>query len=100
LLAPTPTAGWIRGDSCRIWSTGDRSVAPPRAVRLPRSSPLPCSSSMRHSPPRRLVALVDCANFYVACERLFRPDLATVPVAVLSNNDGCIVARSEEVKAL
>lgn len=55
---------------------------------------------MRHSPPRRLVALVDCANFYVACERLFRPDLATVPVAVLSNNDGCIVARSEEVKAL
>jgi DNA polymerase V len=50
--------------------------------------------------PRRLFCLVDCSNFYVACERLFRPDLAGVPVAVLSNNDGCVVARSEEVKAL
>lgn len=49
---------------------------------------------------RRLFALVDCSNFYVACERLFRPDLARRPIAVLSNNDGCVVARSEEVKAL
>lgn len=45
-------------------------------------------------------ALVDCNNFFVSCERLFRPDLVTRPVAVLSNNDGCIVARSNEVKAL
>ena len=50
--------------------------------------------------PRRLFCLVDCSNFYVSCERLFRPDLADVPIAVLSNNDGCVVARSEEVKAL
>jgi DNA polymerase V len=50
--------------------------------------------------PRRLFALVDCENFYVSCERLFRPDLRHRPVAVLSNNDGCVVARSEEVKAL
>ena len=50
--------------------------------------------------PRRLFCLVDCSNFYVSCERLFRPDLASVPVAVLSNNDGCVVARSEEVKAM
>lgn len=49
---------------------------------------------------RRLFALVDCSNFYVACERLFRPDLARTPIAVLSNNDGCVVARSAEVKAL
>ena len=48
----------------------------------------------------RLFVLVDCSNFYCSCERLFRPDLARVPVAVLSNNDGCVVARSEEVKAL
>ncbi len=48
----------------------------------------------------RLFALVDCNNFYVSCERLFRPDLWHRPVAVLSNNDGCIVARSQEVKAL
>jgi DNA polymerase V len=48
----------------------------------------------------RLFALVDCSNFYCSCERLFRPDLGGVPVAVLSNNDGCVVARSEEVKAL
>ncbi len=44
--------------------------------------------------------LVDCNNFYVSCERLFRPDLAGRPVVVLSNNDGCIIARSNEVKAL
>jgi DNA polymerase V len=47
-----------------------------------------------------LIALVDCNNFYASCERLFRPDLLNKPVAVLSNNDGCIVARSAEVKAL
>jgi DNA polymerase V len=47
-----------------------------------------------------LIALVDCNNFYVSCERVFRPDLIGQPVAVLSNNDGCIVARSQEVKAL
>jgi DNA polymerase V len=47
-----------------------------------------------------LIALVDCNNFYASCERLFRPDLQNRPVAVLSNNDGCIVARSAEVKAL
>jgi len=49
---------------------------------------------------KRLFALVDCNNFYVSCERVFNPALAGVPVAVLSNNDGCIVARSDEVKAL
>ncbi|MGZ8220879.1 MAG: translesion error-prone DNA polymerase V subunit UmuC [Methylobacter sp.] len=47
-----------------------------------------------------LIALVDCNNFYVSCERVFRPDLVGKPVAVLSNNDGCIVARSQEVKDL
>ena len=47
-----------------------------------------------------LLALVDCNNFYVCCERVFRPDLIGKPVAVLSNNDGCIVARSQEVKDL
>ena len=47
-----------------------------------------------------LLALVDCNNFYVSCERVFRPDLVGKPVAVLSNNDGCIVARSKEVKDL
>jgi DNA polymerase V len=47
-----------------------------------------------------LLALVDCNNFYVSCERVFRPDLIGKPVAVLSNNDGCIVARSQKVKDL
>lgn len=46
------------------------------------------------------VALLDCNNFFVSCERLFRPDLWGRPVAVLSSNDGCIVARSQEVKDL
>ena len=44
-------------------------------------------------------ALVDCENFYVSCERVFDPSLREVPVAILSNNDGCVIARSEEVKA-
>ncbi len=46
------------------------------------------------------LALVDCNNFYVSCERVFRPDLAHVPMVVLSNNDGCVVSRSNEAKAL
>src|ERR1700688_4682964 len=45
-------------------------------------------------------ALVDCNNFYVSCERLFKPALEGKPVVVLSNNDGCIVARSNEAKEL
>lgn len=47
-----------------------------------------------------MYALIDCNNFFVSCERLFRPDLETKPVAVLSNNDGCFISRSNEVKAL
>jgi len=46
------------------------------------------------------IALVDCDNFYVSCERVFNPRLKEKPVVVLSNNDGCIVARSQEAKAL
>jgi DNA polymerase V len=46
------------------------------------------------------IALVDCNNFYVSCERVFQPQLNGKPVVVLSNNDGCVVARSPEVKAL
>ncbi len=45
-------------------------------------------------------ALVDCNNFYASCQRAFRPDLEGKPIVVLSNNDGCIVARSSEAKAL
>ncbi|RDV14299.1 Y-family DNA polymerase [Pontibacter diazotrophicus] len=45
-------------------------------------------------------ALVDCNSFYVSCERVFRPELEDVPVVVLSNNDGCVIARSKEAKAL
>ena len=47
-----------------------------------------------------MVAIVDCNSFYCACERLFRPDLRSKPVVVLSNNDGCIIARTDEAKAL
>jgi DNA polymerase V len=50
--------------------------------------------------PVQQLALVDCNNFYVSCERLFRPDLAGRPVVVLSNNDGCVVSRSNEAKAI
>ena len=51
----------------------------------------------RHIPQ---LALVDCNNFYVSCERVFRPDLINTPVVALSNNDGCVISRSNEAKAL
>ncbi|UAW98027.1 translesion error-prone DNA polymerase V subunit UmuC [Halopseudomonas nanhaiensis] len=43
-------------------------------------------------------ALIDCNSFYASCERVFRPDLAKTPIVVLSNNDGCVIARSAEAK--
>ena len=46
------------------------------------------------------ICLIDCNNFYVSCERLFQPALRDRPVVVLSNNDGCVIARSNEAKAL
>jgi len=47
-----------------------------------------------------MYALIDCNNFYVSCERVFQPEWQGRPVVVLSNNDGCIISRSEEAKAL
>ena len=47
-----------------------------------------------------MFALVDCNNFYASCERVFDPSLRNKPVVVLSNNDGCVIARSNEAKAL
>lgn len=49
---------------------------------------------------QRAIALVDCNNFYVSCERLFQPKLEGKPVVVLSNNDGCVVSCSREIKEL
>ena len=46
------------------------------------------------------IALVDCNSFYVSCERLFNPSIDKKPVVVLSSNDGCIISRSTEAKAL
>ena len=47
-----------------------------------------------------MYALIDCNNFYASCERVFRPDLNGKPIVVLSNNDGCVIARSNEAKDL
>lgn len=47
-----------------------------------------------------MFALIDCNNFYASCERVFCPDLIGKPIVVLSNNDGCVIARSNEAKAL
>jgi DNA polymerase V len=47
-----------------------------------------------------MIAIVDCNSFYCSCERVFRPDLRQKPVVVLSNNDGCIISRSDEAKSL
>ena len=46
----------------------------------------------------RAIALIDCNSFYASCERVFRPDLRRVPIVVLSNNDGCVIARSADAK--
>ena len=46
------------------------------------------------------LALVDCESFYASCERIFRPDLKNIPIVVLSNNDGCVIARSTEAKKM
>ncbi len=48
----------------------------------------------------KLFALVDCNNFYASCERVFNPSLKDKPIVVLSNNDGCVIARSNEAKAI
>ena len=53
---------------------------------------------MKHTNP--IFALVDCNNFYASCEKVFTPGLEGKPVVVLSNNDGCIIARSAEAKKL
>lgn len=50
----------------------------------------------KHNEPA--FALIDCNSFYASCERVFRPDLAKVPIVVLSNNDGCVIARSYDAK--
>ncbi|AUP79167.1 Y-family DNA polymerase [Flavivirga eckloniae] len=47
-----------------------------------------------------MYALVDCNNFYASCERVFNPNLRNKPIAILSNNDGCVISRSDEAKAL
>ena len=46
-----------------------------------------------------MFALIDCNNFYASCERVFQPDLIDKPIVVLSNNDGCVIARSNEAKS-
>ncbi|PWJ43251.1 Y-family DNA polymerase [Sediminitomix flava] len=50
--------------------------------------------------PKRCFAIVDCNSFYASCEQVFRPDLEDKPVVVLSNNDGCVIARNKQAKEL
>jgi len=50
--------------------------------------------------PQKMIALVDCNNFYASCEKIFDPSITDKPLVVLSNNDGCVIARSAEAKAL
>lgn len=47
-----------------------------------------------------MFALVDCNNFYASCQRVFEPSLRGKPIVILSNNDGCVISRSDEAKAL
>lgn len=52
------------------------------------------------SKPGQVFALIDCNSFYCSCERICQPELKRQPVVVLSNNDGCVIARSSEAKSL
>lgn len=64
-------------------------------------SPMWCETcAVSRDCPMPVFALVDCNNFYASCEKLFRPDLKDTLIVVLSNNDGCVVARSREAKLL
>lgn len=56
--------------------------------------------STKYNTMDKIFALLDCNNFYASCEKVFNPALANVPVAILSNNDGCIISRSQEAKEL
>lgn len=60
----------------------------------------PCPEKAKSSHHQPLFALIDCNNFYASCERVFNPKLMSKPLVVLSNNDGCIIARSKEAKLL
>ena len=57
-------------------------------------------SYTNYSKKNNNIALIDCNSFYVSCERLFNPKIINKPVVVLSNNDGCVIPRSEEAKKL
>ena len=87
-----------RGDVRAPQRAGAVVSGPTEAGPLP--SPATSDGATGAARPRRLFALVDCSAFYCSCERVFDPSLGGVPVAVLSNNDGCIIARSQEVKDL
>ena len=60
----------------------------------------PLAPPFRAEAPKKYKAIVDCNSFYCSCERVFRPELLEKPVVVLSNNDGCIVSRSDEARKL
>ena len=55
---------------------------------------------INHQLSQQSIALIDCNSFYASCERVFNPKLLGKPIVVLSNNDGCIITRSTEAKAL
>ena len=57
-------------------------------------------SSIKYTTKKNRIALVDCNSFYASCETIFKPDLSKKPIVVLSNNDGCVIARSSEAKKL
>ena len=55
-------------------------------------------SSIKYTTKKNIIALIDCNSFYVSCERLFKPKIQKRAVVVLSNNDGCVISRSQEAK--
>src|SRR5690242_9689138 len=100
-MAPSPSSA----TGSRTARSGCRPKIPlTRTCGLPTDRAWRCGASSRAASAccdmAGPLALVDCNNFYVSCERVFQPELRGRPVVVLSNNDGCVIARSNEAKAL
>ncbi len=85
---------WIRSSPWRTWRRGCSGRAAILGALAPCEGPLGCCAMSR------ALALIDGNSFYCSCERVFDPKLSGVPVIVLSNNDGCAIARTAEAKAL
>lgn len=97
MTQPSRRSGFSAPDFARVSTPDSTPYSTPDSTGRMSDDP---SARLRGSTADPLFALVDCNNFYVSCERVFRPELRGRAVIILSSNDGCAIARSNEAKAL